>query len=77
LREPGRHLFERTEVFGSGDIASVWEGLIYDNCYSSRLGSKLPPAEEEVRLGVPSAAADAWRRHPRLGSRLRRGQPRA
>jgi glycosyltransferase involved in cell wall biosynthesis len=63
LREEDRFLFERTGAYGPGDVGSWWKGLIYHNFYSTRFGSKVPPTQEEVDLGiVPSVAQAAWAR---------------
>jgi glycosyltransferase involved in cell wall biosynthesis len=62
LRESRRFLIERTDVYGPGDIGSVWDGLIYHNFYSTRVRSKkLPLDQDEAALGVSQqAAVDAW-----------------
>jgi glycosyltransferase involved in cell wall biosynthesis len=63
LREPKRFTFDRTAVYGPGDIGSVWEGLVYHNFYATRFDSKIPPPREELDLGVTRRAAEeAWAR---------------
>jgi glycosyltransferase involved in cell wall biosynthesis len=63
LREKDRFLFERTGAYGPGDVGSWWEGLVYHNFYSTRFGSKVPPGQEELDLGINSALAqEAWTR---------------
>lgn len=59
LKEPRRHLIERTQVRGPGNIGMVWEPVVYHNFYSTRFGAKIPPSESELKGGVTQQAATA------------------
>ena len=61
LREPRRHLLDRTAVRGPGDLGSEWAGVVYHNFYSTRLDSKLPLSQVELELGINrSEVFAAW-----------------
>ena len=64
LREPKRHLIERTEVYGPGDIGSVFGDVVYHNFYSVRFDNpkqELSPSEHSAQVSR-SAAINAWNR---------------
>jgi glycosyltransferase involved in cell wall biosynthesis len=62
LREPRRHLIDRSGVRGPGDIGSVFGDLVYHNFYSTRFENpKQKLSDAEVGLGVDRQhARDAW-----------------
>jgi glycosyltransferase involved in cell wall biosynthesis len=62
LREPRRHLIDRTSVRGPGDIGSVFGDVVYHNFYSTRFDNpKQKLSDAELGLGVDrDHARDAW-----------------
>lgn len=62
LREKRRNLIDRTEVYGPGNIGSVWDEVVYHNFYSTRFDAKILPSDEEIASGVNRLAAEeAWK----------------
>ena len=78
LREPRRHLVDRVEVRGPGDVGSVFGTLCYHNFYSARMSGqqKYPISDAEWATGLAvespaiawSEAVRRWGSHPCVGS---------
>lgn len=61
LREPRRHLLERTFVHGPGEIGSAWEPVVYHNFYATRFNATIKPGQAELDGGVSERSAEqAW-----------------